>query len=108
MNDAALPTQAPAPEPGLTAKTIEPLGVLRRNLKMQVYLGIAALFTVATAVSSLHHKTPTNKVDPNTPPAPMVQDASGANIEEMRREIAKQQQDDARLPVGADPTLATA
>lgn len=106
MNDAALPTQAPAPEPGLTAKTIEPLGVLRRNLKMQVYLGIAALFTVATAVSSLHHKRPTSKVDPNSPPAPMVQDASGANIEEMRKEIAKQQ-DAARLAGSADPSQAS-
>ena len=47
MNDAALPAQAPVPDPSLTKKTIEPLGVLRRNLKMQVYLGIAALFTVA-------------------------------------------------------------
>jgi len=107
MNDAALPTQAPAPEPSLTAKTIEPLGVLRRNLKMQVYLGIAALFTVATAVSSLHHKSPTNKVDPNNPPAPMIQDASGANIEEMRKDIAKQQ-DAARIGGSADPPQASA
>lgn len=107
MNDGALPSEAPAPEPSLTRKTVEPPGVLRRNLKMQVYLGIAALFTVATAVSSLHHKSPVNRVDPNTPPAPVVEDASDANIEEMKKEIAKQQ-DAVRLAGGADTALAGA
>ena len=105
MNGAALPTQPRAPEPTLTTKTSEPSGVLRRNLKMQVYLGIAALFAVATAVSSLHHKSPANKVDPNTPPAPMVEDASDANIEEMKKEIAKQQ-GAVRLADGVDPSVA--
>ena len=70
MNDAALPSQTAklSSEPSLTNSVTEPLGILRRNLKMQVYLGIAVLFIIATTVSSLHHKTPTNKVDPNTPP----------------------------------------
>jgi hypothetical protein len=109
MTDAALPTQIPTlpPEPTLTKSTVAPLGVLRRNLKLQVYLGIAALFTVATAVSSLHHKSPAKKLDPNAPPAPLVQDTSGANIEEMRKEIAKQQ-DAVRFGDSADPSLAAA
>ena len=110
MNDAALPSQTAklSSEPVLTNSVTEPLGVLRRNLKMQVYLGIAVLFIIATTVSSLHHKTPTNKVDPNTPPTPFVQDASATNIEEMKREIAKQQQETARLGPGADSSLAGA
>lgn len=110
MNDTALPPQTAklSSEPSLTNSVTEPLGVLRRNLKMQVYLGIAVLFITATTVSSLHHKTPTNKVDPNTPPTPFVQDASGTNIEEMKREIAKQQQETARLGQGADSSLAAA
>ena len=71
--------------------------MIGRNLKMQVYLGIAVLFIVATALSSLHHKTPANKVDPNKPPTPMLQDASATNIEEMKREIARQTQEAAHL-----------
>ena len=91
MNDVAPPTKTRKvePEANLTNRAAEPHGVIRQNLKMQVYLGIAVLFIVATAVSSLHHKAPTNKVDPNTPPSPTVQDASATNIEEIKREIAK-------------------
>lgn len=105
MNDAVLPGQPPKVEsqPSLANNAGQPMGVIRRNLKMQVYLGIAVLFIIATAVSSMHHKTPTNKLDPNTPPSPMVQDASATNIEEMRREIAKQQQETGRLATGAVP-----
>jgi type IV secretion system protein VirB10 len=80
--------------------------VIRRNLKIQVYLGIAVLFIVATALSSLHHKTPSNKVDPNKPPTPMLQDASATNVEEMRREIARQQQSAAHPATTNDPYAA--
>jgi type IV secretion system protein TrbI len=109
MNPTAPQTQTPTPgiDPRLAKNTVEPLGVLRRNLKMHVYLGIAALLTVATAVSSLHHKTAANKVDPNIPPAPMVQDASAATIEEMKKEIAKQQ-DAVRLASVPDSSLVAA
>jgi len=100
-------TPTPGIDPSLSKNTAEPLGVLRRNLKMQVYLGIAALLAAATAVSSLHHKTPANKVDPSIPPAPMVQNASGANIEEMKKEIAKQQ-DAVRMASVPDASRAAA
>jgi type IV secretion system protein VirB10 len=106
MNDTSVSGQS-APEAGLANKTAEPKGVIGRNLKMQVYLGIAVLFIVATALSSLHHKTPANKVDPNKPPTAMLQDASATNVEEMRREIAKQQQEAAHLPAPAAPSLAS-
>jgi type IV secretion system protein VirB10 len=105
MTDASVSGQN-ASEAGLADKTAEPKGVIGRNLKMQVYLGIAALFIVATALSSLHHKTPANRVDPNKPPTPMLQDASATNVEEMRREIAKQQQEVAHPPASAELSLA--
>jgi type IV secretion system protein VirB10 len=104
MNDASVSGQN-APEAGLANKAAEPKGVIGRNLKMQVYLGIAVLFIVATALSSLHHKTPANKVDPNKPPTPMLQDASATNIEEMKRELAKQQPDATHLPSSTDLSL---
>jgi type IV secretion system protein TrbI len=109
MNHTTPHTQAPAPgiDPSLANNTVEPLGVLRRNLKMQVYLGIAALLTVATAVSSLHHKAAANKADPSIPSAPMVQDASAANVEEMKKEIAEQQ-DANRLAGVPDSSLIAA
>ena len=96
----------PETAPGLAKNEVEPKGVIRHNLKMQVYLGIAALFIVATSLSSLHHRTPANKVDPNKPPAPMLQDVSATNIEEMRREIARQTQEAAAHSAVADSSLA--
>jgi type IV secretion system protein VirB10 len=101
-------TTATAPEVDLTNKATQPSGVIRRNLKMQVYLGIAVLFIIATMLSSLRHKTAGNKADPNKPPAPMVQDASTTNVEEVRREIGKQQQEAAHPTSATDPSLATA
>jgi type IV secretion system protein VirB10 len=105
MTEASVSGQN-VPEAGLADKTAQPKGVIGRNLKMQVYLGIAVLFIVATALSSLHHKTPANKVDPNKPPTPMLQDASATNVEEMRREIAKQQQEAGHPPASAELSLA--
>src|SRR5256885_4604351 len=82
--------------PGLGSRLTEPAGVLRKNLKMQVYLGVAVLFIVATAVSSLRHKPAAKQ---QGPAAPLVQDAN-ANIEEMRKNLELQQRQAAavRLP----------
>jgi type IV secretory pathway VirB10-like protein len=84
------------PLPGLGSRIAEPAGVLRKNLKLQVYLGIAVLFIVATAVSSFRHKPAPLQQGQAVPP---VQDAN-ANIEEMRKNLEQQQRQDAviRLP----------
>lgn len=93
MSDTASSPQSASPlEAALANNAAEPKGVIGRNLKMQIYLGIAVLFIIATALSSLHHRTPANKVDLNKPPEPMLQDSSATNIEEMKREIARPQQ----------------
>ncbi len=105
MTDASVPGQN-APEAGLANRTAEPKGVIGRNLKMQVYLGIAVLFIAATALSSLHHKAPANKVDPHKPPSPMLQDASATNIEEMKRELARQQQEGAHPASAVDSSVS--
>jgi hypothetical protein len=47
MTDVSVPGKHASslePEAGLADKTAEPKGVIGRNLKMQVYLGIAVLF----------------------------------------------------------------
>ena len=87
--------------PELENHAPEPKGVIRRNLKMQVYLGIAVLFIIATAISSLRHK-PAAKQQ-GQPPAPMVQD-SNANIEEMKRSLEAQQRQAAGPRLGNPDT----
>ena len=91
--------------PELENHAPEPKGVIRRNLKMQVYLGIAVLFIVATAISSLRHK-PVAKQQGQLP-APMLQD-SNANIEEMKRSLEAQQRQAAGPRLGnPTPEMAT-
>ena len=91
--------------PELENHAPEPKGVIRRNLKMQVYLGIAVLFIIATAISSLRHK-PAAKQQ-GQPPAPMLQD-SNANIEEMKRSLEAQQREAAGTRLGNPaPEMAT-
>ena len=85
--------------PGLGSRVSEPTGVLRKNLKMQVYLGIAVLFIVATAVSSFRHKPVPRQ---QGPAVPLVQDAN-ANIEEMRRSLEQQQRQTAAIRLPNEP-----
>ena len=93
--------------PELATRVAQPAGVIRRNLKMQVYLGIAVLFIVATAVSSLRHKPTTKQQNQATPMA----QTSDANIEEMRKSLELEQRQAAAIrlpnqPEGATPTPA--
>jgi type IV secretion system protein TrbI len=93
--------------PELATRVAQPGGVIRRNLKMQVYLGIAILFIVATAVSSLRHKATPKQQNQVTPMA----QTSDANIEEMRKSLELQQRQAAAIrlpnqPEGATPTPA--
>ncbi len=91
--------------PELENHAPEPKGVIRRNLKMQVYLGIAVLFIIATAISSLRHKPATKQQ--GHPPTPMVQD-SNANIKEMKRSLEAQQRQAAGSRLGnPTPEMAT-
>ncbi len=93
--------------PELATRVAQPGGVIRRNLKMQVYLGIAVLFIVATAVSSLRHKPTAKQQNQATPMA----QTSDTNIEEMRKSLELQQRQAAAIrlpnqPEGATPTPA--
>ena len=85
--------------PGLGSRVSEPTGVLRKNLKMQVYLGIAVLFIVATAVSSFRHKPVPRQ---QGPAVPLVQDGN-ANIEEMRRSLEQQQRQTSAIRLPNEP-----
>ena len=92
------------PEARLENKVTEPLGVFRRNLKMQLYLGVAVLFIIATAISSMHHKPVTNKQAQQGPPQPMVQPPNDASIEEMKQNLQKQEQQAAHPQTVAVPS----
>ena len=88
--------QTPTEDPQLTQCTPEPQGVIRKNLKMFVYLAAIALLIVASLFSS-KQKKPSNVSAKGTPPQPFVQDNTANNVADLQNQLAterqKQQQD---------------
>ncbi len=88
--------QTPTEDPQLTQRAPEPKGVIRKNIKMFVYLGAIALLIVASFFSS-KKKTPGNTPAKGTPPQPFVQDNTANNVADLQNQLSaerqKQQQD---------------
>ena len=95
-NSATVPTPTPAPEPLLQNKIPLPKGVLQKNLKMLLYLGVAGVLVVASILSS-KGKLPEKAGTKGGPPQPFVQDTTDNNVQALRSQVeaerAKQQQD---------------
>ncbi|MDQ2833093.1 MAG: TrbI/VirB10 family protein [Acidobacteriota bacterium] len=94
MTDQTVST--PQDDPQLTRRTVEPKGVIRKNIKMFVYLG-AVLLLIGASFFSSKKKTPGNIPAKGTPPQPFVQDNTANNVADLQNQLAaeklKQQQD---------------
>jgi type IV secretion system protein VirB10 len=85
--------------PQLSQNASEPKGVIRKNLKMFVYLGAILLLITASLFSS-KKKTPNGTPAKGTPPQPFVQDNTANNIADLQNQLAaekQKQQQDAQL-----------
>ena len=85
--------------PQLSQNSPEPKGVIRKNIKMFVYLGAILLLIVASLFSS-KKKTPNGTAAKGTPPQPFVQDNTANNIADLQNQLAtekQKQQQDAQL-----------
>ncbi len=79
-------------DPILTNRTREPQGVLRKNLKMMVYLGAAIVLIVASILSSRTTKAGSKTPPKGTPPQPFVQDNTANNVQDLKTQVANEQQ----------------
>jgi len=84
-------------DPQLTDRTPQPKGVLRKNLKMFLYLGAVVLLLLATLISS-RKKAPTDaEKAKGAPPQPYLQDNTANNVDALQRQLGadklKAQQD---------------
>ena len=71
----------------------EPKGVLRKNLKPFIYLGAALLVIVAAVFSGTSKKTPTQQAAArHEPPQPTVQDNTDNNVQDLKNQLAAEQQ----------------
>jgi type IV secretory pathway VirB10-like protein len=85
--------------PQLSQNTSEPKGVIRKNIKMFVYLGAILLLIVASLFSS-KKKTQNGTPAKGIPPQPFVQDNTANNIADLQNQLAaekQKQQQDAQL-----------
>jgi type IV secretory pathway VirB10-like protein len=96
--------------PQLSQNAPEPKGVIRKNIKMFVYLGAIVLLIVASLFSS-KKKTPTGTPAKGTPPQPFVQDNTANNIADLQNQLASEklkQQQDAQLAAAMAATQTPA
>ena len=85
--------QAVPPEPELVRDVHEPKGVLRKNLKPFIYLGAALLVILAAVFSGTSKKTPSQQAAArHEPPQPTVQDNTDNNVQDLKNQLAAEQQ----------------
>jgi type IV secretory pathway VirB10-like protein len=99
--------------PELRRNAREPKGVLQKNLKVLLYLGVALLVILAAVFSSVGRKGANGKAAPakDAPPQPMVQDNTDNNVQDLKNQLAAErlkEQQQAVNPSNADPALGTA
>ena len=104
MAETTMNSQA---EPGLVRDTHEPKGVLRKNLKPLIYLGAALLVIVAAVFSGTSKKTPSQQAAArHEPPQPTVQDNTDNNVQDLKNQLAAEQQKEAQQSGLANATAA--
>jgi len=104
MAETTMNSQA---EPGLVRDSHEPKGVLRKNLKPLIYLGAAALVIVAAVFSGTSKKTPSEQAAArHEPPQPTVQDNTDNNVQDLKNQLAAEQQREAQQAGLANATSA--
>jgi type IV secretion system protein TrbI len=111
-NNVIPPTQ-PQTEPELRHTSIQPKGVLQKNLKTFVYLGAALLVIVAAIFSSSGKKTPGQQAaGKNQPPQPMIQDNTDNNVQDLKNQLQaerlKEQQQAVIAAAQGDPAFGSA
>ena len=98
-------------EPELKQRSIEPKGVLQKNMKTFVFLGACAL-VIAAAIFSSTGKKPASQVAKSQPPQPTVLDNTDNNVSDLKNQLAteraKEQQDVLAATAAGDPALANA
>jgi type IV secretion system protein VirB10 len=90
MTDQTFAPTAPH-EPELKKKPFDPKGVMQKNGKAILFLGVAALLLVALIFSSHGKGTSAHQNSAQTGPQPLVQDNTENNVADLKSHVADQQ-----------------
>lgn len=106
MSDRTMTPQA-TPEPELKKKSFDPKGVMQRNSKAVLFVGVAALVVLATLFSA-KGKPASAHSDKSSAPQPLVQDTTETNVADLKSHVADRQRALDQSVVSTDPALTNA
>jgi hypothetical protein len=96
------------PEPELRRREVEPKGVIRKNLKILLFLGASAVVVIAALVSSSSgRKAPSqSSTAQHEPPQPAIQDSTDNNVQDLKNQLAIERQKEAQTAAQQTPGTA--
>src|ERR1700730_545083 len=91
------PEQVAVPDPTLHQAKIEPKGVLRKNLKVWIFLAASAVVVTAAVISNYTQKTSAHSAQSqHEPPQPTLQDNTDNNVQDLKNQLAAERQKEAQ------------
>lgn len=100
------PEQMAAPDPALHQAKSEPKGVIRKNLKMWIFLGACAVVVAAAVVSNYTKKTSAHSTpSQHEPPQPTLQDNTDNNVQDLKNQLAAERQKEAQAAAAQAPQM---
>jgi type IV secretion system protein VirB10 len=96
------------PEPELRRREAEPKGVIRKNLKVLLFLGASAVVVLAALISTSGRKAPSqSSAGQHEPPQPAIQDTTDNNVQDLKNQLALERQKEAQAAAAAPQIPAT-
>jgi type IV secretion system protein VirB10 len=91
------PEKVAAPDPALHQATTEPKGVIRKNLKVWIFLAASAVVVAAAVISNYTKKSSTHSAaSQHEPPQPTLQDNTDNNVQDLKNQLAAERQKEAQ------------
>ena len=97
MEQTIQPEHVALPDPKLQQAGVEPKGVIRKNLKVWIFLGASAVVLCAALVSNWTKKGPGHSsVSQHNPPQPALQDNTDNNVQDLKNQLTAERQREAQ------------
>ena len=100
------PEQMAVSDPALHQAKAEPKGVIRKNLKMWIFLGACAVVVAAAVVSNYTKKTSAHSTpSQHEPPQPTLQDNTDNNVQDLKNQLTAERQKEAQAAASQGPQV---
>ena len=98
------PDQMAMPDPELHRIKAEPRGVMRKNVKVWIFLGASAVVVAAAIISTYGRKAPgRSSGSEHGAPQPALQDNTDNNVQDLKNQLAAEHQKEAQAAAAQAP-----